>query len=326
LKSEVSTALFEKALSRRASLLKLLESQGTDMYRFFYGAGEGIPGLIVDRYGSIVIFQVREGEFAGELAILKPLAEWCLSSLSVKSIYVKRFIADRTGSLAEPALYAAQPFVGEACEATVLGHEGGAAFVIRPYAGFSTGIFLDQRENRRLLAEGVEGKKVLNGFAYTAAFSVPCARNGAFTVNIDLSPKYLGWAKENFAANALPLTSHRFIAEDVREYLRRAAKRKETFDRIILDPPSFSRNKRGGVFSVVKEAGALVTSALSVLAPGGQLFFSCNYAAWSGEQFSQQVKESLEGENIAWLSVPEVPQDFSWGPPPLHAVFLEKRV
>jgi 23S rRNA (cytosine1962-C5)-methyltransferase len=253
------------------------------------------------------------------------LAKWCLTKLGVKSVYVKHFVPDRTSEVASRAMYVSTPLVGEPCEEIVVGRERCANFAIRPYDGFSTGIFLDQRDNRRWISETAEGKKVLNCFAYTAAFSVACALRGAQTVSVDVSAKSLRWAKENFSLNSLALEGHRWILGDAREFLRRARKRGEIFDRVILDPPSFSRNKQGGVFSVAKEGGELITAALEILASGGRLFFSTNYAGWGAQDFEAMVTKTLKGtRGIERLKIPPCPQDFSSGDPPLHAVSLEK--
>src|SRR4029077_8305013 len=108
-------------------------------------------------------------------------------------------------------------------------------------AGYSVGLFVDQRENRRYVRE-MEPKRLLNCFAYTCSFSVAAAAGGAQTVNVDLLKKNLARGRENFALNALSTADHRFIADDVRPVLRRLARRGEKFDMIILDPPTFSRS------------------------------------------------------------------------------------
>ena len=129
--------------------------------------------------------------------------------------------------------------------------------------GYSPGLFLDQRENRRYVRH-IAPKRLLNCFAYTCSFSVCAACNGASTLNIDLSKKYLARGRENFALNNLSTIDHRFITDDVRSVLPRLARRGEKFDAIILDPPTFSRSPEGKTFQVQDDFENLLISALAV--------------------------------------------------------------
>src|SRR5262249_8024368 len=116
-------------------------------------------------------------------------------------------------------------------------------------AGFSVGLFPDQRENRSYVRR-MAPERVLNCFAYTCSFSLSAAYVGATTLNIDLSKKSLARGLENFGLNNLPTMGHRFIADDVMEVLPRLVRKGEKFDVIILDPPTFSRSPGGRTFHV----------------------------------------------------------------------------
>src|SRR5207249_5097550 len=116
-------------------------------------------------------------------------------------------------------------------------------------AGYSVGLILDQRENRRFVRQA-KPERLLNCFAYTCSFSVAAASAGAQTVNVDLSKKSLEHGRQNFVLNSLSTEGHKFIADDVRPVLRRLARRGEKFDVIILDPPTFSRTKGGEALHV----------------------------------------------------------------------------
>ncbi len=126
-------------------------------------------------------------------------------------------------------------------------------------AGYSVGLFVDQRENRRFVRQA-RPKRVLNCFAYTCSFSVAAASAGAETVSVDLSKKSLTRGRENFGLNNLSTEGHGFIADDVRPVLRRMARRSEKFDMIILDPPTFSRIKGGPAFHVEKDFEELIAA------------------------------------------------------------------
>ncbi len=142
-------------------------------------------------------------------------------------------------------------------------------------AGYSAGLFVDQRENRRYVRQIVP-KALLNCFAYTCSFSVAAASVGAQTVNIDLSKKSLARGKENFGLNSLPTADHRFIADDVLAVLPRLARKNEKFDMIILDPPTFSRSHRGKTFHVDRDFENLLLAALEVAERNARILLSTN--------------------------------------------------
>lgn len=142
-------------------------------------------------------------------------------------------------------------------------------------AGYSVGLFLDQRANRAFL-RNQPVRRVLNTFAYTCSFSVVGALAGAETVSADLSQKSLDRGRLNFTLNGLDPAAHRFIADDVQELLPRMARRKEKFDTIILDPPTFSRGHKGRRFRAEDDLQSLLSAAMEVAAPGGRILLSTN--------------------------------------------------
>ncbi len=144
-------------------------------------------------------------------------------------------------------------------------------------AGYSVGLFIDQRGNRQFVRRSAP-KKLLNCFAYTCSFAVAAASAGATTVNIDLSKKSLARGRENFALNSLPTSDHQFYADDVFEILPRLARRGEKFDIIILDPPTFSRSWRGKTFQVERDFEPLLLMALDLAEREGRVLLSTNCA------------------------------------------------
>src|SRR5205823_4780343 len=137
-------------------------------------------------------------------------------------------------------------------------------------AGYSVGLFIDQRQNRRFVGQ-TKPKRVLNCFAYTCSFSVAATSAGAQTVNVDLSKKSLERGRQNFELNAFSTEGHKFIADDVRPVLRRLARRGEKFDMIILDPPTFSRTKGGEAFHVEKDFEEIIAAALELADRDGRI-------------------------------------------------------
>lgn len=155
--------------------------------------------------------------------------------------------------------------------------EYGHRFLINLSDYLDTGLFLDHRKTRKWLGAQSKGKKVLNTFAYTASFSVYAARGGATkTYSIDLSRTYCDWIKRNFKLNNLPLEHNWIYKMDTLEFFRYAKRKNLTFDIIIIDPPTFSKNKTKH-FSVQKDHTQLINAALEILTPTGFIFFSNNY-------------------------------------------------
>ena len=156
--------------------------------------------------------------------------------------------------------------------------EQGVPFEVRLGDGLSTGLFLDQRENRARFAALAPGKRVLNLFAYTCAFGVVAARAGAASHHQHgVSKAALERGKRNYALSGIAHKEHLFLARDVLESLPRMKKRGETFDLIALDPPSYA-STRHGRFNVERDYEKLATLALSLLGPGGTLLACVNHA------------------------------------------------
>jgi 23S rRNA (guanine2445-N2)-methyltransferase / 23S rRNA (guanine2069-N7)-methyltransferase len=145
-----------------------------------------------------------------------------------------------------------------------------------------TGLFLDHREARRRVGTAAHGKRVLNLFCYTGAFTAYAAKGGAsWTVSVDLSATYLAWAERNLRLNALTGDAHALVRADVFEWLRGS---REEFDLIVLDPPTVSRSSRGKSFDIQSTHVELLRLALARLAPGGVLLFSTNHRTFRLEE------------------------------------------
>ncbi len=163
-----------------------------------------------------------------------------------------------------------------ALSTTTTVREAGIAYGLDFSAGYSHGLFLDQRSNRAFVRR-VAPKRLLNTFAYTCSFSVVAALGGAETLSVDLSKKSLDRGRENFALNEIATdTRHRFLADDVLEVLPRLARRGEKFDTIILDPPTFSRGNQGRRWQVEQHFEDLLLAALELAAPNSRILLSTN--------------------------------------------------
>lgn len=184
--------------------------------------------------------------------------------------------------------------------------EGNLKFHVNLSDYLDTGLFLDQRNHRQRIGEMSEGKSILNLFAYTGSFSVYGAAGGAAsTTTVDLSNTYLQWAERNFEINGLRGPEHRFVRNDVFEYLREAWAEDHRFDIIICDPPTFSNSKRmTGTLDIQRDHTGLLNLALRLLRKEGHLFFSTNRRKF------QLDEEALEVEVIEEWTPRTIPEDF----------------
>lgn len=246
------------------SLLRDFQAEGTDTHRLCT-----IEDGWVERFAGDILISYKR--VSARERLLKELQSWADSvGFQVRRVFA-RLIPTKSERRQSPALVIGDPSESLQTVAT----EWSLRFGIDFGTGYSPGLFLDQRENRRYVRH-IASKRLLNCFAYTCSFSVYAACSGAGTLNIDLSKKYLARGRENFALNNLSTIDHRFITEDVRSVLPRLARRGEKFDAIILDPPTFSRSPDGKRFQVQRDFERLLISALAVAERDANVLVSTN--------------------------------------------------
>ncbi len=156
--------------------------------------------------------------------------------------------------------------------------EYGVKFKVNLEDYLDTGLFLDHRETRQMVAGLATGKRVLNLFAYTSAFSVHAAHAGAaFTKSVDLSNTYTDWSRDNFLLNSLPSSTNEVVRADCLKFLRDEVRSGARYDLVVIDPPTISRSKKmDEMFDVQKDYAFLIESAVKLLSEGGTIFFSTN--------------------------------------------------
>ena len=304
---------------------KFLEPAGwkacpTNAFRLIHGASDGWPGWFVEKLGDFLLSQSESPLSARQNEELSRLAK----TFSARGVYHKmlsRQVRRTTTADSSPQLV-----FGEAAPERFEILENGIRYEMSFNEGYSVGLFLDQRDNRRRLLGGHVAAgfpllqpspespmanrqlQILNTFAYTCGFSVCAAKAGARTTSLDLSKKWLDWGKRNFALNQLDPAGHDFLYGDALDWLRRLGKKQRRFDVILLDPPTFSRSKESGVFQAEKDYGQLVTAALPLLQSGGVLFASTNAAEWPAEEFLASVTEAIYAADRKILQQHYVPQ------------------
>ncbi len=265
-------ARVERAVEARAPLTARPD---LNAYRLVYAESDGLPGLVVDRYAEFLVCQFLTAgaekwkpEFVGILSQLsingqRPRGIYDRSDVDVRA---KEGLELATGLLA-----------GEAPPEMLVVDEYGCRFTVQISRGHKTGFYLDQRDNRALLAGLAQGRDVLNAFAYTGAFGVWSLRGGARSVvNLESSPSALELARENVRLNGLDEAQVENLAGDVFRVLRQYRDSRREFDLIVLDPPKFveSRSQLEGAARGYKDINLL---ALKLLRPGGLLMtFSCS--------------------------------------------------
>lgn len=280
----------------------------TTAYRLFNGEGDGIGGVIIDRYADYAVFSwYNETLYQKKAELLT----------AFRTVYPDIIGAYEKIRFSTKDLPESQFLYGEQAPEPLLVTENGVQFATYLNEGLMTGIFLDQKEVRGRLVDGFAvGKTVLNMFSYTGAFSVAAAMGGAVaTTSVDLAKRSLPKTTEQFEVNHLNLAAQKIIVMDVFDYFKYASRKGLSYDMIILDPPSFARNKKK-VFSVAKNYGELVKDSIDILTDKGTLIASTNAANLSLAKYQKMVITALQEKNVRYkiTDTYQLPADFQVNP------------
>lgn len=264
-----------------------LSNHDTNCYRLLHGEGDGLPGLIIDVYGSTAVVQCHSIGMHRHLEDI---------SNALQKVYGQNLSAiyDKSAETLPPR-YANQMNNGYIFGKSEPGEvkEYGHRFWVDWETGQKTGFFLDQRENRQLLTHYVKDKKVLNAFCYSGGFSVYALAAGATSVHsVDVSKRAIEWTDKNVALNNFS-GMHESFAEDVLQFLRKEG---ETYEVMVVDPPAFAKNisKRHNAVQGYKRLNIM---ALKRLAPGGILFtFSCSQVVDDKLFYNTLVAAAIEAK------------------------------
>ena len=293
-------ALFRQAKEKRSSYY---QDDLTTAFRLFNQEGDGFGGLTVDLYGDYAVFSWYNSYV---YQIRQTISE------AFRQVFPEVLGAYEKIRFKGLDYESAHVYGQEAPDFfTVL--ENGVLYQVFMNDGLMTGIFLDQHEVRGSLVDGLAmGKSLLNMFSYTAAFSVAAAMGGASqTTSVDLAKRSRELSQAHFQANGISTGDHRFIVMDVFEYFKYAKRKGLTYDVIVLDPPSFARNKKQ-TFSVAKDYHKLISQSLEILNPGGIIIASTNAANVSRQKFIEQIDKGFAGRSYQILNKYGLPADFAY--------------
>ena len=292
--------LFRQAKEQRKAYY---QDDLTTAFRLFNQEGDGFGGLTVDLYGDYAVFSWYNSYV---YQIRKVISE------AFRQVFPEVLGAYEKIRFKGLDYESAHVYGQEAPDFfTVL--ENGVLYQVFMNDGLMTGIFLDQHEVRGSLVDGLAmGKSLLNMFSYTAAFSVAAAMGGASqTTSVDLAKRSRELSQAHFQANGISTDDHRFIVMDVFEYFKYAKRKGLTYDVIVLDPPSFARNKKQ-TFSVAKDYHKLISQSLEILNPEGIIIASTNAANVSRQKFTEQIDKGFAGRSYQILNKYGLPADFAY--------------
>ena len=275
------------ALARREAL-----AETVDAYRAVNGAGDGLPGWTLDRYNAHWQLQVfdpalweRRSELVGPV----------LDLVEPRALVVK----DRTSPSGASLEHARGEWILGGDSPRTVVREGAARFAVDLSDGVNPGLFLDMRDHRTAFGKLMGGRRLLNLFCYTGSFGVHAFLGGAAALTqVDISAKIIHRARLNLRLNGRRAERREFSRWDSLEYLAWAAKKGLRFDAVVVDPPTFSKNK-GKTFRVERDLPGLAAGAAALLAPDGLLLFGTNCSAISVDRLGRTVRDVLSSRGRA---------------------------
>jgi len=269
--TRIGEAFWARGLKAAIARREVIGQEGTTAYRLVHAEADGLPGLIVDRYGEYLVLQALT---AGIERWKATIVDALVSLVSPRGIYERSdvYVREREG-----LEFAVGVLAGEKPPAQLVIREHGYEFVVDVIQGHKTGFYLDQRENRRRVARYCRGKQVLNGFSYTGGFAVYAAAAGAqHIVNLDSSAAALALAERNLRLNGLSAQKLESVEGNAFEVLRQFRDQGRRFDVVILDPPKFAFTRRQ-VSSALRGYKDINLLGLKLVRSGGVLCtFSCS--------------------------------------------------
>ncbi len=305
-----------------AAVLRAPLARFTDAYRLANELGDALPGVTLDRFGDFAVLSVTSPDAETSARRIAELLVEC----GARGVYLT--VRERAQATERAATERRAPIFGETAPERFAVTEHGAKFLVELGRGKETGLFVDQRDNRKRVRELSRGARVLNLFSYTASFGVVAALGGAKrVVNVDVSRRALDVARENFRENGLDPAAHAFEQADAMEWLARAVGRNERFELVVLDPPSFASDADGAPFSVREHYGLAAERALRVLSPGGRLLAVTNHRRTSLGRLRRTLRDAAARAKVNVQQLKDLPSaldcpDGPDGPVPSKSVLV----
>lgn len=319
-KARLDAGLFDERLRAAIDVRRPMFVGGaTTAHRLLNGEGDRTPGFVIDKYDDVAVLRI-DGHAASALSstLLSGL-ETILRDVGVTTLL------ERSRDRAPDEKKAAVRFGAERAYVEVREH--GVPFVVDLLHGQKTGAFLDQRENRRRIGELVAkriaaggGARVLNLFSYTGGFSQRAALAGGTVTSVDVAAKAHATAQRSFALAKIDPAKHSFVTADAFAWLAEAKRRRQHFDVVISDPPSFAPNERSKARALAAYR-QLHRACADVLAPGGHFVAASCSSHITAEDFVETLDDAALGRSD--LRMLEL-----FGPPPDHPTlprFVEGR-
>lgn len=257
---------FRGRIAEAVALRQVFDPDRTNAYRLINAEGDGLPGLVVDRYAEILVVQIHtQGMERQRPLVIQALLE----ETGARGILLRN---DGQARRREGMEVEEPQVVAGGVPTSVAVRENGVLFMVDPWQGQKTGFFLDQRDKREALRKYTRAKRLLNCFSYTGGFSVYAALSGSAThvTSVDISETAIEAAREHFLLNGLDPNQHEFQNADVFDYLEQAQREKQLFDVVVLDPPAFAKTQSNRA-QALKAYRRLNTLGMQVLRPGGIL-------------------------------------------------------
>jgi 23S rRNA (cytosine1962-C5)-methyltransferase len=286
---QIDGALIQERVKAAIALRKRLVSDKLGNIRLINAEADGLPGIVVERYGDYLVVQLYTAAITN---LRDDLYDTLVKEVAPKAIYEQRRYRSLGGEA--PRQAGADLVRGDAAPVEVQIAEDDLNFVCDVTAPLSTGLFADLREGRRAVRQWANGRRVLNLFSYTGAISVYAQAGGATeVVAIDVAAKAHARARRNFTASGFDAEKAEHIVGDVFKVLARFNERGRKFDLVVVDPPAFaSAAARGGKpWSAMRDYSELIAAALEVTAPGGLIAAASSTHKMTQQEFEQALAE-----------------------------------
>jgi 23S rRNA (cytosine1962-C5)-methyltransferase len=339
-RAEIPAALFESIDPKSAFVLdratlvrrlraglwrraRVLADEDTDLCRLVNEGGDALSGLAVDRYADRVVAHVYESAASLDQSTQNQLWSAIADAFGARAVYAK-FRPKQANTLIETRrddVAPSRPVWGEDdAQGRLVVREHGVRYVTRLGDGLSTGIFLDQRDNRAWVHERARGRSLLNLFAYTGAFSVAAAVGGAArSLSVDASRSAIAWLKEHLAENESAISdrlAHEGACVEVFGWLEGAKARGDRFDMIVCDPPSYSFAKDGPRWSSERDWPELAARVLELSAKGGLALFCSNHRGISPAKLESMLRDGAARAKVTLADVSHVSVNDDFAPAP----------